>query len=683
MSQEFTEKFERFEANKQKLLEYFSQAEKIIAPYKQDTEIKQLDDAAQKLKDQSFKTLVIGEFKRGKSTFINALLGEEVLPAFATPCTAVINEVKYGDKPRAILHFNNPLPKELPEKLTPEVVAHINKYKSSGKIPPMEIEKVKDIEKYVVIPDPGKDHSKQVAETPFALVELYWPLELCKNNVEVIDSPGLNEHKSRTAVTENYISKVDAIIFVLSCDMLGSESEMGDVDNLRNSGFEDIFFVCNRFDQVRPRERDRVKQYAIEKLSEKTSLDENEGIHFVSSADALDAKLEITDPDELKNALTESGFLQVERSLITFLTVNRGKIKILQPGRELRRILIKMLDDVMPSRLKMYDQEVEELRTNYENSKPELQNAKDHQQDVLRKVELQQERFARNVRDSFKGFMREQIDMIPTWIKNHQFQNTLSIKDVFNLKPQIEKVSRECMNVIQANIESQVQKWQTKELKPLLQDFIEEVQQQTKQDLQKFYDSLSKIKKNLNLNVSHEAKEIGTLERVLAAAGGFFIGGLGSAVSGGALGMDEMLKGLIPQIGVALAMIMLGFTNPLILIPTLLASGTVQTLLGLKGQSEKIKSLISEKAQQQLRENLSEQSTQIAEDVKAKSDELRQQINLGMENEIKSLEENVQAALIKMENEKVDKEAEKAKVEEDMVALRKLRDSLVEMILSY
>lgn len=681
MSQEITEKFERFEANKQALLEMFSQTQELIAPYKQDTESKQLQDAANKLKQDSFKTLVIGEFKRGKSTFINALLGEEVLPAYATPCTAVINEVKFGDKRKAILHFNNPLPKELPQKLSSEVVAHIDKHKSKGEIPPMEIP-VNEIEKYVVIPDPGKDHSKQVAETPFAMVELYWPLELCKNNVEVIDSPGLNEHKSRSDVTQNYISKVDAVIFVMSCDMLASETEMNVVDSLHNSGFEDIFFVCNRFDQVRPRERDRVRQYAIDKLREKTNLDE-EGIHFVSSADALDAKLDITDPEELRNALAGSGFLQVEKALITFLTVNRGKIKILQPGRELRRILVKMLDDVLPSRLKMYEQKYEQLKENYEKSKPELQKAKERQQNVLRKVELQQDRFARNVKDSFKGFMREQIDMIPTWIKNHEFQNTLSIKDVFNLKPQIEKISRECMNVIQSNIESQVQSWQNKELKPLLQDFIQEVQQQTEQDLQKFYENLSNIKRNLNLNVTHEAKEIGTLERVLAAAGGFLIGGAGSAVVGTTLGMNEMLKSLIPQIGIVIAMILLGFTNPLILIPTLLASGTVQTMFGLKGQTEKIKTLISEKVQQQLRENLSDQSEQIAEDIKAKTDELRQQINLGLDNEIKSLEENVQAALIEMESKKGNMEAEKAKVEEDMTALRKLRDSLVEMILSY
>src|SRR6266581_567207 len=52
----------------------------------------------------NFKVLVIGEFKRGKSTFINSMLGQKVLPAYTKPCTAIINEVKWGDSPRALLY---------------------------------------------------------------------------------------------------------------------------------------------------------------------------------------------------------------------------------------------------------------------------------------------------------------------------------------------------------------------------------------------------------------------------------------------------------------------------------------------------------------------------------------------------------------------------------------------------
>lgn len=55
----------------------------------QEANLKKLKEIVQ---STNFKVMVLGEFKRGKSTFINALLGKEVLPAYSTPCTAIINE---------------------------------------------------------------------------------------------------------------------------------------------------------------------------------------------------------------------------------------------------------------------------------------------------------------------------------------------------------------------------------------------------------------------------------------------------------------------------------------------------------------------------------------------------------------------------------------------------------------
>lgn len=46
-------------------------------------------DLKKKLENDNFKVLVIGEFKNGKSTFINSLMGEKILPAYSTPCGLV------------------------------------------------------------------------------------------------------------------------------------------------------------------------------------------------------------------------------------------------------------------------------------------------------------------------------------------------------------------------------------------------------------------------------------------------------------------------------------------------------------------------------------------------------------------------------------------------------------------
>src|SRR6187402_463576 len=54
-----------------------------------------------KLEDERFHLVVLGEFNHGKSTFVNALLGADILPTGITPTTASINHVVWAEKPEA------------------------------------------------------------------------------------------------------------------------------------------------------------------------------------------------------------------------------------------------------------------------------------------------------------------------------------------------------------------------------------------------------------------------------------------------------------------------------------------------------------------------------------------------------------------------------------------------------
>lgn len=55
---------------------------------------------ADQLASQTYRVAVIGEFKRGKSSLINALLRSSILPTDILPITAAINRVVYGEKAR-------------------------------------------------------------------------------------------------------------------------------------------------------------------------------------------------------------------------------------------------------------------------------------------------------------------------------------------------------------------------------------------------------------------------------------------------------------------------------------------------------------------------------------------------------------------------------------------------------
>ena len=109
-----------------------------------------LEQLRKKISSDTFKIMVMGNFKNGKSTFINALLGQEILPAYAVPTTAIINEIKYGEKPKAVLHFLNPLPEKMYDGIPEKALTHMRRFKMKD-VPPIEMP-VDEIEDFVVIP---------------------------------------------------------------------------------------------------------------------------------------------------------------------------------------------------------------------------------------------------------------------------------------------------------------------------------------------------------------------------------------------------------------------------------------------------------------------------------------------------------------------------------------------------
>jgi len=69
----------------------------------QPTRAVRIREAREALLEQRFMLLVLGEFKRGKSTLVNRLLGVDTLPVGAAPTTAVLTRVTYGDEPSATI----------------------------------------------------------------------------------------------------------------------------------------------------------------------------------------------------------------------------------------------------------------------------------------------------------------------------------------------------------------------------------------------------------------------------------------------------------------------------------------------------------------------------------------------------------------------------------------------------
>jgi ribosome biogenesis GTPase A len=150
-------------------------------------------EAAGKLADSVVYVAVIGEFKRGKSSLINALLGDEVLPTGVTPVTAAPTLVRFGKVPRATVRLSD-------DTEIPIGVAELPNYITEAG-------------------NPG--NLRGVRE-----VVVEHPSPLLGPGIVLADTPGTGSvHAHNTQSTAAFLPRVDVALLVLSVTAPLSEAE--------------------------------------------------------------------------------------------------------------------------------------------------------------------------------------------------------------------------------------------------------------------------------------------------------------------------------------------------------------------------------------------------------------------------------------------------------------------------
>jgi len=181
-----------------------------------------------KLEGERFHIVVLGEFNHGKSTFVNALLGHDVLPTGITPTTAAINQVLYAAIPKARVILSTGAEVDL----TPS-----------------------EIKEWVTVAGGRADD--------VAYVELGYPCDILKGNVVVVDTPGVNDlNEQRAEVTYGYVPRADAVLFLLDAGQALKDSERMFLGSHILDGTRDrLIFVLGKMDLLSDDERAAVTQY--------------------------------------------------------------------------------------------------------------------------------------------------------------------------------------------------------------------------------------------------------------------------------------------------------------------------------------------------------------------------------------------------------------------------------------
>jgi replication fork clamp-binding protein CrfC len=351
-----------------------------------------LELVSNNLKEGVFRLLVLGDMKRGKSTFVNALIQENLLPTNVNPCTAVLTVMSYGEKKQVTVHFNDG--KE-PEQLNFE----------SFKI------------RYTINPEEGKQLQEQGKQAfpNVEYAEVKYPLELLKNGVQIIDSPGLNDTEARNQLTLGYINNCHAILFVLSATQqftLGEERYLETY--IKNRGLT-VFFLINAWDEI---ERRLINP---EDLNEKQEAEENVRKVFrtnlakyceVDGEDIYDERVfEISSLNALRqrlkspsNSPEEKGFNEFINALNTFLTKERA-VSELRQARILIRQSYKDTHEAVERRIPLLEKNIDELKQKIQETQPEFDKLVEIREQFRDEIKSVAESKANTLVDSFRSYV--------------------------------------------------------------------------------------------------------------------------------------------------------------------------------------------------------------------------------------------------------------------------------------
>lgn len=339
-----------------------------------------------------FRLLVLGDMKRGKSTVLNALLGENLLPSDVNPCTAILTILKYGPEKTVTVHFSSG---RSPERID------FQTFKQRYTIDPQE---AKQLEQRKELAFPDVTH---------AVVE--YPLALLEKGVEIVDSPGLNDTEARNELSLGYIHQCHAVLFVLRASQPCTLAERRYLDNYIKDRNLAVFFLINAWDQVRESliDPDDTQELAdaeakLHKVF-RANLSEyctNEGydryqerVFPISALVALRRRLKDSNAN-----LDGTGFPEFMGALNPFLTEERAIMELRQ-ARSLSRQVSSRLKESIDRRAHLLGQGVEELQQRIGSVEPEFKSLHEIGELFRHEIQILRDRKAREIADSFRNYV--------------------------------------------------------------------------------------------------------------------------------------------------------------------------------------------------------------------------------------------------------------------------------------
>lgn len=337
--------------------------------YADDSILRELNTLAIKLKEQRFYIVVVGLFKRGKSTLINALLEKDIAPVAVTPLTAIVSVIDYDAAPSVQIHF------------TSGEVLHTN---------------TAAIDEYVT-EDKNPENVKQVN-----YVRILDDAPLLKH-ISLVDTPGLGSaYEHNTETTLAFIPRIDAALFILSADIPVSKTDIELLKTLYKTTPQ-IMYVFNKADLLNEDDLQKIVEHNKTVIAKELQISK-EDIEMLT----VSGKQKNIHP--LKNKLLS--FSEAEKAtLLQVSSLNQFNLLL---SKAVLQIQLKRDAFLMPLN------ELEAKQSELHASIQLMNGQKDEFESIINgKVKLLQQMIHESVNDASKKLRNEVYVKIDTLVENN------------------------------------------------------------------------------------------------------------------------------------------------------------------------------------------------------------------------------------------------------------------------
>lgn len=238
--------------------------------------LEELESILQKLKNQQFSIGITGVLSSGKSTLLNALLGQEILGSSTIPETASLTILKYAKTPSACVSFWNKsewedLKSTMEDSMLNQLLSNaefkqtLEKYVQDS-TQSLEIS-LEELPKYT-----SANHTSRLCNL-IKKTTLFTPLKFLENKVEIVDTPGLDDPiVQREEITKGYILSCDLLIHAMNAAQSATQIDVDFVlQTLQNANISRILILLTHADLLEPKELESALQYTKESIRARLS----------------------------------------------------------------------------------------------------------------------------------------------------------------------------------------------------------------------------------------------------------------------------------------------------------------------------------------------------------------------------------------------------------------------------